>query len=144
MSATGLRITLVTLGVDDVARSARFYEAFGMKRHMKGAKAVAFFDAGGAALSLYGRADLAKDAGLNDPPPGSGSATLAYNVESETAVDDALAAAESAGGKILKRGFRVFWGGYIGYFADPDGHVWEVAHNPQFPFDDRGQIVLPD
>jgi hypothetical protein len=143
-SVPALRISLVTLGVEDVNRAARFYEALGMKRHMKNTEGVAFFDAGGAALSLYGRQALAKDAGLGDPPRGSGSATLAFNVESERAVEDALNAAAKAGGKILKPAYRVFWGGYIGYFADPDGHVWEVAHNPGFAFDERGLIVLPE
>jgi catechol 2,3-dioxygenase-like lactoylglutathione lyase family enzyme len=134
----------MTLGVDDVARSARFYEALGLKRHMRDSEGVAFFDAGGAVLSLYGRDALAKDAGLNALPQGSGSATLAFNVGSESAVDEALAAAGAAGGKILKPGYRIFWGGYIGYFADPDGHLWEVAHNPQFQFDGLGKIVLPE
>ena len=141
--APAFRLHLVTLGVDDIGRAARFYEALGMKRHMKSADGVAFFDAGGVVLSLYGRDALSSDAGLDDPPRGSGSATLAFNVESERAVEQALDAAAKAGGKILKPAYRVFWGGTIGYFADPDGHVWEVAHNPQFPFDERGRIVLP-
>jgi hypothetical protein len=139
-----LQLHLVTLGVADVERAAGFYEAIGMKRRMRGAEGVAFFDAGGVVVSLYGRDDLARDAGLDNPPAGSGSITLAFNVDSEAAVDMALDAAARAGGKTLKTGYRVFWGGYIGYFADPDGHVWEVAHNPQFPFDERGQIVLPE
>jgi len=134
----------MTLGVDDVARSARFYEALGLKRHMRSAEGVAFFDAGGAVLSLYGRDALAKDAGLDSLPQGSGSATMAFNVGSESAVDETLASAEAAGGKILKPGYRIFWGGYIGYFADPDGHLWEVAYNPQFAFDEHGRIVLPE
>jgi catechol 2,3-dioxygenase-like lactoylglutathione lyase family enzyme len=141
--APALRLHLVTLGVDDVAAAARFYEALGMKRHMRNAEGVAFFDAGGVALSLYGRPALAKDAGVDALPRGSGSATLAFNVDSEGAVDETLAAAEAAGGKILKPGYRIFWGGYIGYFADPEGHLWEVAYNPQFSFDDQGRIVLP-
>lgn len=138
-----LRLHLVTLGVEYVARSARFYETLGMKRHMRDSEGVAFFDAGGAVLSLYSRDALAKDAGLEAMPQGSGGVTLAFNVGSEGAVDEALSAAEAAGGKVLKPGYRVFWGGYIGYFADPDGHIWEVAHNPQFPFDGQGRIVLP-
>jgi uncharacterized glyoxalase superfamily protein PhnB len=111
---------------------------------MRGSEGVAFFVAGGAVLSLYGRDALAKDAGLSSLAPGSGSVTLAFNVASEQAVDEALAAAEKAGGKILKAGHRVFWGGYIGYFADLDGHLWEVAHNPAWPFDEEGRLVLPD
>jgi len=142
--APALRLHLVTLGVEDLARSAHFYETLGLKRHMRNSKGVAFFDAGGAVLSLYGRDALAKDAGLETMPHGSGSATLAFNVGSESAVDEVLAAAEAAGGKILKPGYRIFWGGYIGYFADPDGHLWEVAYNSQFPFDEHGRIVLPE
>jgi catechol 2,3-dioxygenase-like lactoylglutathione lyase family enzyme len=142
--APSLRLHLVTLGVADVARAARFYDALGMKRHMRKSEGVAFFDAGGAVVSLYGRKELERDSGLEDAKAGFGGATLAFNVSGEKAVDETLAAAEKAGAKILRRGHRVFWGGYIGFFSDPDGHIWEVAHNPQFPFDDRGQIVLPD
>jgi uncharacterized protein len=137
------RLHLITLGVDDIARAAHFYAALGMKRHMKDTEGVAFFDAGGIVLSLYGRESLAKDAGHDALRAGSGSVTLAFNVGSEREVEEALGAAENAGGRILKLAHRVFWGGYIGYFADPDGHVWEVAHNPQFPFDEHGRIVLP-
>lgn len=137
-------MSLVTLGVDDVERSARFYEDLGMKRHMRKMEGVAFFDAGGAALSLYGRESLMKDAGLREMAKGSGSANPACNVRSEKEVDAMLAAAESAGGKIIKPGYRIFWGGYIGYFADPDGHIWEIAYNPGFSFDERGQVVLPE
>lgn len=144
MAAPAFRLHLVTLGVADVERAARFYETLGMKRRLSGAEGVAFFDAGGSVVSLYGRYDLARDAGMETMTPGSGSITLAFNLGSEAAVDAAIDAAAKAGGKILKPGYRVFWGGYIGYFADPDGHVWEVAHNPQFPFDERGLLVLPE
>jgi hypothetical protein len=143
-SAPPLRLTLVTLGVEEVERAARFYEALGMKRCLRGTEGVAFFAAGGVVLSLYGREDLARDAAIERMPPGSGSVTLAFNVESDAAVDATLDAAARAGGKILRPGYRVFWGGFIGYFADPDGHVWEIAHNPQFPFDERGLLVLPE
>jgi uncharacterized glyoxalase superfamily protein PhnB len=144
MAAPALRLHLLTLGVDDLDNEARFYEVLGMKRHLRKAEGVAFFDAGGAVLSLYGRSALAKDAGLGELPRGSGSVTLAFNVASERAVEETLEAAAKAGGKILKAAYRVFWGGYIGYFADPEGHLWEVAHNPQFQFDARGLIALPD
>jgi catechol 2,3-dioxygenase-like lactoylglutathione lyase family enzyme len=144
MPAPALRVHLVTLGVDHVERTARFYEALGMRRHMKGAEGVAFFDAGGVVLSIYGREALAKDSAVGELPRGSGSATLAFNVSSEEVVKQVLDAAENAGGEILKNGYRVFWGGYIGYFADPEGHIWEVAHNPDFKFDERGLIVLPE
>jgi uncharacterized protein len=139
-----LRLHLVTLGVADVARSAKFYGALGLKRRLKKAEGVAFFDAGGVVISLYGREALERDAGLEGLKSGFGGSSLAFNVSNEKAVDDALNAAENAGANILKRGHRVFWGGYIGYFRDPDGHVWEVAHNPQFPFNEHGQLVLAD
>jgi catechol 2,3-dioxygenase-like lactoylglutathione lyase family enzyme len=142
--APSLRLTLITLGVADLGRSRRFYEALGLKRHMHKSEGVAFFDAGGAVISLYGIDDLKRDAGLERATAGFSGVTLAFNADSESAVDETLAAAEKAGAKILKRGHRVFWGGYIGYFSDPDEHVWEVAHNPQFPFDERGLIVLPE
>jgi catechol 2,3-dioxygenase-like lactoylglutathione lyase family enzyme len=142
--ASPLRLHLVTLGVADLERAAKFYEALGMKRHMKKLEGVAFFDAGGVVISLYGRKALEHDAGLEGSNPGFGGSSLAFNVGSEKAVDDALNAAENAGAKILKSGYRVFWGGYIGYFSDPDGHIWEVAHNPQVTFNERGQLVLPD
>jgi uncharacterized protein len=142
--ASPLRLHLVTLGVADVDRAAKFYEALGMKRHLKKSEGVAFFDAGGVVISLYGREALERDAGLEGSASGFGGSSLAFNVSSEKAVDDALNAAEKAGAKILKSGHRVFWGGYIGYFRDADGHVWEVAHNPQFSFNERGQLVLPD
>jgi len=143
MPTPALRLHLMTLGADDVERAAHFYEALGMQRHMKGAEGVAFFDAGGAALSIYGREALAKDSDTGELPRGSGSATLAFNVTSESAVDETLEAAAKAGGKILKKGYRIFWGGYIGYFADPEGHIWEVAYNPDFKFDERGLLILP-
>jgi uncharacterized glyoxalase superfamily protein PhnB len=144
MPAPALRVHLITLGVDDVARAARFYESLGMKRRLKGSEGVAFFDAGGAVVSLYGRDALANDSDTGELPRGSGSATLAFNVTSESAVDETLEAAVKAGGEILKAGYRVFWGGYIGYFTDPEGHIWEVAYNADFKFDDRGLLVLPD
>jgi catechol 2,3-dioxygenase-like lactoylglutathione lyase family enzyme len=142
--ASPLRLHLVTLGVVDIDRAAKFYERLGLKRHMKNAEGVAFFDAGGVVISLYGRESLERDAGLTESEPGFGGSSLAFNVGSEKAVDEALAAATNAGAKILKEGHVVFWGGYIGYFSDLDGHVWEVAHNPQFRFDERGQLVLPE
>ena len=139
-----LRATLITLGVRDVERAARFYAALGMKRGVKGAKDVAFFEAGGAVLSLYGRDDLAKDAGIENSRPGFSGVSLAFNVESETSVEKVLEAAVAAGGRMIKPAQRAFWGGYSGYFADPDGHLWEVAHNPGFPLDEGGQINLPE
>lgn len=143
MSTPPLRLTLLTLGVDDVERAARFYAALGMQRGVKKAEGVAFFDAGGAVLALWGRGDLARDAGMLDTKPEFSGVALAFNVEDEPCVEKVLQAAAAAGGKIVKPATRTFWGGYIGYFADPDGHLWEVAHNPGFPLDERGMIRLP-
>lgn len=142
MALPPLRATLITLGVRDVERAARFYAELGMKRGVKAAKDVAFFEAGGVVLAVWGRADLPKDAGLEDSKPGFSGVALAFNVSDEASVDTTLQAAEKAGGRIVKPGGRAFWGGYTGYFADPDRHLWEVAHNPGFPLDESGQIEL--
>ncbi len=142
--APPLRLTFVTIGVDDLARSIRFYEAMGLQRRMKQAEGVAFFDAGGVVVSLFPREALAKDANVENSKPGFSGIALAYNVASEPEVEPVLNAAQAAGGKILKTAQRAFWGGWYGHFADPDGHIWEVAHNPQAAFDDRGHMILPD
>jgi catechol 2,3-dioxygenase-like lactoylglutathione lyase family enzyme len=143
MSTPPLRLTLLTLGVDDVERAARFYAALGMKRGVKKAEDVAFFNAGGAVLAVWKRANLAQDAGVPDTAPGFSGVALAFNVEDEPSVEKVLQAAAAAGGKIVKPAQRAFWGGYTGYFSDLDGHLWEVAHNPGFPLDERGLIELP-
>ena len=142
--APPLRMTLVTLGVEDLPAAAKFYEDMGLPRRMKNAEGVAFFDAGGVILSLFGREEFAKDAGVENSKPGFSGVALAYNVPSEAEVDFVLQAAAKAGGKILKPAQRAFWGGFYGHFADPEGHIWEVAHNPGFTFDDRGNVVVPD
>jgi uncharacterized protein len=104
-----------------------------MRRSSVGGAEVAFFDAGGVVLSLFDRKRLAEEARVEDPLPGFGGFSLAFNVGSEAAVDEAISRAVAAGAKLLKPSHRAFWGGYIGYFADPEGHVWEVAYNPGFP-----------
>jgi predicted lactoylglutathione lyase len=134
----------VTLGVSDLARASKFYEAMGMRRRLKQAEGVAFFDASGVVISLWSREALAKDSNVEDSKPGFSGIALAYNVASEPEVDAVLQAAKVAGGKILKPAQRAFWGGFYGHFSDPDGHIWEVAHNPGFAFDDHGNIVVPD
>ncbi|UYG06402.1 VOC family protein [Halomonas sp. M4R1S46] len=124
------RISMITLGVADLARAVRFYEqGLGWPR-LESPPEVAFFPLNGTWLGLYGREALAEDAGV--PAEGSGFAgvALAHNVASEAEVDEVLALAVRAGGRPVKPGQRVFWGGYSGYFADPDGYLWEVAHNP--------------
>lgn len=137
------RLSLVTLGVADVARARQFYEAMGFRASSASNANVVFFDAGGVALALFGRAALAQDAHTADSVPGFSGVTLAHNVASEAEVDYVLAEAVRCGARLVKPGQRVFWGGYSGYFADPDGHLWEIAHNPFFPRDATGRIVLP-
>ncbi len=139
------RISLVTLGVADVARASAFYEALGWRKSSASQEGeVAFFDVGGVVLSVWSHDSLAGDANLAPgAAPDPGSHALAINLGSRAEVDAALAAAAAAGARILKPAAEVFWGGYSGYFADPDGHCWEVAHNPGFPLDADGRVQLP-
>lgn len=140
-------ISLVTLGVSDVGRSARFYEELGFVRKMRRAgDDVAFLEAGGVVLACFGADDLAKDAGLSKMPRSDGfrGIALAWNCPTENDVDTVVAAAMKASGTLLKPPQKAFWGGYSGYFVDPDGHVWEVAHNSQFPLSPEGRPRLPD
>jgi hypothetical protein len=139
------RVSLVTLGASDVARSTAFYAALGWRLSAASVEGdVSFFRTAGAVLSIYGADALAADA-RQDAPPGGGfrGMALAINVATREDVDAALATALAAGGTILKRAEVAFWGGYSGYFADPDGHAWEVAHNPGFPLDADDLPVLP-
>jgi catechol 2,3-dioxygenase-like lactoylglutathione lyase family enzyme len=145
MSAPAACLSLVTLGVSDLARSTAFYEALGFRRKAKDADGVAFFDAGGVILSLWPTVELAKDAEIaSASPSGFRGMTLAWNCTSAREVDLALARAMAAGGTLIRSAQTVFWGGYTAYFADPDGHLWEVAHNPHFPFSADGRLLLPD
>lgn len=134
------RISMITLGVRDIAASIRFYEqGLGLPR-MDSPPEVAFFTLNGTWLGLYGRESLAEDANVSSEGSGFGGFALAHNVESEQAVNELMQLAERAGAKIVQPPDKVFWGGYRGYFADPDGHLWEVAHNPLFwvgPRDDE-------
>ena len=139
-----LRLSLVTLGVADLARSRAFYGALGLTPGPSSNDAVAFFDMGGVILALYGRAALAEDARVDAAGAGFRAVTLAWNLPSRAAVDAAHAAALAAGATSVKAPEEVFWGGYSGYFADPDGHLWEVAHNPFFPIDADGVTRLPE
>jgi catechol 2,3-dioxygenase-like lactoylglutathione lyase family enzyme len=142
------RINLVTLGVADVEASAAFYERLGWHRSSGSvAGAVAFFDLNGVVLGLFGAADLAADAHVTGPPAadaGFRGQSLAINLPSEPEVDAALAAAVAAGATLLKPAERADWGGWSGYFADPDGHAWEVAYNSGFPLDGAGRVLLPE
>lgn len=138
------RVSIITLGVEDLDRAVRFYEAMGLKRNPKITDGVAFFQMGGVILGLWSRGELAKDAGVEDSRPGFSGTALAYNTRSEAEVDEVLATAAKAGGRIVKPAQRAFWGGWYGYFADTEGHLWEVAHNPDFPIDAEGRIALPE
>jgi hypothetical protein len=137
------RLSFVTLGVEDVARARAFYEALGFKASAVSNPNVTFFDAGGIVLSLFGRKALAADAAVKHSRPGFSGVALAHNVSSDAEVDQVLDEAVRAGATLLKPGQKAFWGGYSGYFADPDGHIWEVAHNPFFPLDAAGHSTLP-
>lgn len=137
------RLTLVTLGVEDMLRARRFYEALGFQASSASQDSVTFFAAGGVVLGLYGRQSLADDARIMNSKSGFSGITLAHNVGSEAEVDTVIAEAVNAGAHLLKPGQKVFWGGYSGYFADPDGHLWEVAYNPMAPLNEAGHMTLP-
>ena len=138
------RISFVTLGVGDVDRSRAFYEALGFKASPASeAGSVAFFDAGGVVLSVFDRKALAEDASITNTKAEFSGVALAHNVGSEAEVDGVLDEAVAAGAKLLKPGQKTFWGGYAGYFSDPDGHLWEIAYNPFMPLDADGRVRLP-
>ena len=138
------RLSLITLGVADLARSRAFYEALGWRASSASQGDVVFFQLNGMGLSLYPRAALAEDARVADSPAGFSGISLAQNQRSEAEVDALYARMIAAGASVVKRPEKVFWGGYSGYVADPDGHLWEIAHNPFFPLDDAGNLHLPD
>ena len=135
------RLSLITLGVADVSRAGRFYEALGWTTGAGPDDDVVFFQAGCMIVALWDRSRLAKDSCVEDAG-GWGGITLAHNVSSPAEVDQVLAEAEAAGAKIPRAGSETFWGGYSGIFVDPDGHPWEVAHNPHWTFGDDGSIIL--
>jgi catechol 2,3-dioxygenase-like lactoylglutathione lyase family enzyme len=136
-------ITLVTLGVADLARSRAFYAALGWEPAVE-QEDVVFIQLAGQVLALFGIDDLAADMHAERAELGTGAATLARNFPSEAEVDAAFDVALLAGARALKRPEKVFWGGYSGYFADPDGHVWEVAMNPFWRLAPDGTLTLPE
>ena len=137
------RLTMISLGVDNMPASRAFYERLGWVANTAASNDdITFFQMGGIIMGLYGREALAAEAKL-DVGTGFGGMAIAHNTRTEAEVDAVLALAEKAGAKILKPGEKVFWGGYSGYFQDPDGHVWEVAHNPFLPIADDGSVHLP-
>jgi len=136
------RLSLVTLGVGDVARSREFYEALGWVTGAGPDDDVVFFQAGGMIVALWARGELAGDSGVQDGG-GWGGVTLAHNVRSPSAVDTVISEARAAGATIAREGGETFWGGYSGVFIDPDGHPWEVAHNPRWELAPDGSVSLP-
>lgn len=138
------RISIVTLGVADVAASTAFYERLGWKKSSASQEGVTFIQMKGTVLALFGRQALARDAEVADSEPGFSGVTLAHNVSSPTGVDAVIKFAVSCGARLVKAPHKVSWGGYSGYFADPDGHLWEVAHNPFFSLDEYGHVMLPE
>lgn len=137
------RVSLVTLGVSDLARSRAFYEELGWVPSSQTTDDVVFFQTGGTVLGLWARAQLAEDSGIADSG-GWGGVTLAHNVRSPEEVDRVISEARAAGAEIPREPSATFWGGYSGVFVDPDGHPWEVAHNPGWPLADDGSVLLPE
>ncbi len=137
------RLSLVTLGVRDLAVSRAFYRRLGWKESPPSNEHVAFFQCGGLVFALWGRDALVEDAGVDGPGKGFANVSLAHNVRSKADVDATLKEAKQAGATILKPGAEASWGGYTGYFADPDGFAWEVAWNPGFEILPDGGIKLP-
>lgn len=137
------RVSLITLGVTDLKRARTFYERLGWRGQE--VEETVFFQVGGIALVLWGRDKLALDVGINDEQGGGFSGVvLAHNVRSEAEVEDVITSAERAGATVTRRAARTFYGGYAGYFTDPDGYAWEVAHNPGLMLAEDGSITVPD
>ncbi|HEX4005695.1 MAG TPA: VOC family protein [Acidobacteriaceae bacterium] len=137
------RISILTLGVSDIERSCAFYESLGWRRAAASAEGVVFFQAGSIAMALYPRSELAKDANVAAEGSGFAGIAIAYNARSRAEVDSVLAEAVAAGARLLKPAQEAFWGGYSGYFVDPDNFAWEVAWNPSFTIAGDGSIHLP-
>lgn len=135
------RLSVVTLGVADIARARSFYEALGWVASPASTADVAFFRSGGMVVALWDAAAQAADVGVDPAPPGA--VGFAHNVRSPAEVDAVLEEARQAGGTVTRAGATTFWGGYSGAFTDPDGHPWEVAHNPGWPLDADGNVLLP-
>ena len=137
------RVSLITLGVRDLARARAFYEAVGWTTRAAPQDDVAFFQAGGMVVALWDRAQLAEDSGVEDSG-GWGGVTLAHNVRSPGEVDAVIEEARAAGAGIVREPAETFWGGYSAAFTDPEGHPWEVAHNPRWTIRDDGSVELPE
>jgi uncharacterized protein len=138
-------ISLISFGVTDVGKATSFYERLGFVRSKNASQtAISFFKAGPVVLALFDRDALRDDGEARDLWTGNGGIAIAQNVPSEGEVDAVMARAEAAGANILKQAANTFWGGYDGYFADPDGHIWEIAFNPFWELDEDGRVRLPD
>jgi uncharacterized protein len=137
------RLSLITLGVSDLARARRFYEDLGWVTRAEKGDDVVFFQAGGMVVALWDRAELAEDSAMSDSG-GWGGVTLAYNTRTPAEVDAVIEEARAAGATIGREPGETFWGGYSGVFIDPDGHPWEVAHNPRWTIEADGSLRLPD
>jgi uncharacterized protein len=136
------RVSVITLGVADLPRARAFYEGLGWSSASPAGSDVVFFQSGAMVVSLWDRASLAEDSGV-ELASGYGGVTLAHNVASPTEVDGVIAEAREAGASIAREPAETFWGGYSGVFLDPDGHPWEVAHNPHWSLDEEGGVLLP-
>jgi len=138
------KLNIITLGVEDFERSLNFYEkGLGWKKSSASQENIAFFSLGGVILGIYPRKELAEDITIKPAGSGFSGITLAYNSKSEKEVDDVLKEVEKLGAIILKPAQKVFWGGYSGYFKDLDGHIFEVAFNPFWEFDEKDNLILP-
>jgi catechol 2,3-dioxygenase-like lactoylglutathione lyase family enzyme len=135
------RVSLITLGVSDLSRARKFYEALGWRTDAEPEDDVVFFQAGGMIVALWGRTQLAEDSGVEDGG-GWGGVTLAYNVRSPEEADTVIGQARAAGARIAREPGTTFWGGYSAIFVDPDGHPWEVAHNPHWTLGPDGTVHL--
>jgi uncharacterized protein len=136
-------VTMVTLGVGDLARATKFYQDVGFERSAASQDGISFMLSRSIVVGLYPIDELSKDVSKNVGTPGGGAVALAQNHPSEAGVDRAMAAARAAGATVIKPAQKVFWGGYSGYYADPDGHLWEVAYNPFAELDENGCMNLP-
>jgi uncharacterized protein len=146
MGKSNAHVSLITLGVSDFKRSIRFYEALGFERKATAFDGIGFFQAGACAIAVWPSAELARDANVAFEDEGKTfrGFSLAWNCHSKSDVDAILEKAKGVGAMIHKPAQEVFWGGYSGYFSDPDGHLWEVAYNPHFPLSKNGQLTLPN
>ncbi len=141
MPSVEQRVSLVTLGVSELARARAFYEALGWVTRAEPDDDVVFFQTGGMVVALWSRANLAEDSGVEDSG-GWGGVTLAHNVRSPAEVDAVIEEARRGGARVTRPGAETFWGGYSGIFIDPDGHPWEVAHNPGWTVHEDGRTTL--